>query len=267
MIDTLRSIYRAHAPKPVKTIFRFGVAFYQHWIVESLLSRICGAIAVLKSSKAAILVGRPAFIGDGFATTHHLEFLNDRHFMESFNGSIAGLPGTWSQLVWRAHICAWAASRAPEGDFVECGVWYGVLSNTICRYTDFARQPRTFFLVDTWGPLPGHHENYGEDIYNFVEGRFSAFPNVKLVRGLVPDVLPSIKSEKIAYLSIDMNGSEPERAALEYFYDKIVPGGVIYFDDYGWQYPALRAVVNEFFRNKPERLLHFPSGNTIAIKV
>jgi hypothetical protein len=64
-----------------------------------------------------------------------------------------------------------------------------------------------------------------------------------------------------------MNGSEPERAALEYFYDRVVSGGVIYFDDYGWGYPELRKVVDNFFADKPEELLHFPSGNSIVVKI
>lgn len=64
-----------------------------------------------------------------------------------------------------------------------------------------------------------------------------------------------------------MNSSEPELNALEFFYPKMVEGEVIYFDDYGWQYPALRKVVDEFFSSKPETLLYFPSGNSIAIKI
>jgi hypothetical protein len=63
-----------------------------------------------------------------------------------------------------------------------------------------------------------------------------------------------------------MNGGLPELAALNFFYPKMVKGGVIYFDDYGWGYPELRKVVDEFFSDKPETLLHFPSGNSIVIK-
>jgi hypothetical protein len=47
----------------------------------------------------------------------------------------------------------------------------------------------------------------------------------------------------------------------------VVPGGIIYFDDYGWGYPDLREVVDEFFYDKPESLLHFPSGNSIVVKI
>ena len=87
------------------------------------------------------------------------------------------------------------------------------------------------------------------------------------MRGFVPDILNSIQPRKISYLSIDMNGAIAERKTLERYYDLIVPGGVIYFDDYGWNYPELRNTVDEFFSDKPEKLLHFPSGNSIVVKL
>jgi len=156
-----------------------------------------------------------------------------------------------------------------EGEFVECGVWYGILSRAICEYISFDKINRNFYLFDTWGKMPGSHPdlNYQSDIYQDVSNRFSKYKNVKLIRGLVPDVLETIKIEKIAYLGIDMNGNIAERATLELLYRKVVPGGIIYFDDYGWGYSGLVKTVDEFFRDKPEILLHFPSGNSIVVKL
>jgi O-methyltransferase len=117
--------------------------------------------------------------------------------------------------------------------------------------------------------MPGSHvsTDYKKDIYENVKHRFSMYPSVELIRGIVPEVLTKIPSTQVAYLAIDMNSSEPELKTLEFFYPKIVKGGIIYFDDYGWSYPALRKVIDEFFSTKPETLLHFPSGNSIVIKV
>ena len=219
------------------------------------------------------IIDSGTYVADGFATTHHVEFLNNDRFNSSYREALQGVSESLRgvEIEWRAHICCWAASQAIhlEGDFIECGVWYGILSKTICSYVDFGNQNRNFYLIDSWGNMPGSHANlnYQEDIYDIVKKRFAKWQNVILVKGLVPEALSRIPSQKIAYLSIDMNGSEPEKAALEYFYDKIVPGGVIYFDDYGWTYPELRDVVNKFFADKPETLLHFPSGNSIVVKL
>ena len=86
------------------------------------------------------------------------------------------------------------------------------------------------------------------------------------MRGFLPDILDTIHTQKAAYLSINMNEPLAERVALGYFYKKMVPDGVIYFDDYGWGFPELRLTVNEFFTDKPEKLLHFPAGVSIAVK-
>ena len=114
--------------------------------------------------------------------------------------------------------------------------------------------------------MPGSLPGYKDDVFTPVQKRFRDLDNVKLIRGVVPGVLDQVKSERIAFLSIDMNGAVAERAALEYFYDKMLPGGIIYFDDYGWDYPELRATVDDFFVGKPEKLLHFPLWK-IVIKV
>jgi len=220
------------------------------------------------------------FAGDGFATTHHVSFQDDPGFVKAFYAAFNLVPTELAEqckrdIVWRAHICTWGARRARqiEGDFVELGVWYGILSMTVCNDLRFDeavgdKATRKFYLVDSFGAMPGSHpsENYQEDIFHVVQQRFQPYKNVEIVRGLVPEILPSIPAQRVAYLAIDMNGSVPERAALEYFYDKLSPGAFVYFDDYGWSYPELRQTVDEFLSDKPESLLHFPSGNSIFIK-
>jgi O-methyltransferase len=52
---------------------------------------------------------------------------------------------------------------------------------------------------------------------------------------VIPDTLPQVKSDRICYLSIDMNNAAPEIAAAEYFEDRMISGGIIVLDDYGWK--------------------------------
>jgi hypothetical protein len=78
-----------------------------------------------------------------------------------------------------------------------------------------------------------------------------------MVRGVVPESISQITLEKIAYIGIDMNGYLAERAVLDQLYEKLVPGGIIYFDDYGWGLSPnlLRETVDDFFATRPEELL------------
>lgn len=221
---------------------------------------------------------KATYMDDGFATRHYVSFLHDKKFCDAYLGSfdkiddpnILRLRDSFG-IAWRAHIVTWAANQALKlnGDFVECGVWYGTLSKTICEYTNFKHSSKKFYLIDTWGDPTSNrlHENYKINMFSVVEERFKAYPNVRLIRGSVPEILEKVPVTSISYLAIDMNGYFAERKTLERYYDIVVPGGIIYFDDYGWDYAKLRETVDDFFSDKPEKLLHFPSGNSIVVKL
>lgn len=239
----------------------------------------CSSIAKLlkmdRRKEIYHIINNLSFLGDEICTTHSVDFRNEAKFKKSTNNCYEEVPeyiekNAKKDLLWRFHIVCWAAQKCIglEGDFVELGVWYGLLSKSICDYVDFENYQKKFYLIDSWGKMEGSHSNpaYHQDIFSKVRDRFKNFKNVELIRGIVPDVLELLPARKIAFLAIDMNGSKPERAALEFCYSKITPGGVIYFDDYGWGYPELRHEVNDFFKDKPEKPLHFPTGNSIIIK-
>jgi O-methyltransferase len=231
------------------------------------------AAALGGTSKGAQYGVNATYADDGFATTHYSEFLMNDPLNHAFDTSLSSVPRQelFRSIRWRAHIATWAANQGAsvEGDFIECGVWWGILSKTICEYmSPDAFQTRRFYLVDTWGEMEGSHHDpdYSADIYEDVRERFSQYPGVMLVRGVVPQILSSIPTGKVAYLSIDMNGSEAELAALKFYWPKLSVGAVVYLDDYGWNYPELRSVIDLFLIDKPEQLLIFPSGNAVIIK-
>lgn len=62
------------------------------------------------------------------------------------------------------------------------------------------------------------------------------FTNFKLIKGNVFDTLPTYLKDnpetRIALLHLDMDVKEPTDFALELLYDRVVPGGIIVFDDY-----------------------------------
>src|SRR5882672_5699463 len=99
---------------------------------------------------------------DGLAVRHrNLSFLTEDRFAAAWEGSRrASAPGFKNGKVpdarWRALICVQAAEQAlrTEGDFVECGVNTGLVSGMVCRYLDFAKIKRTFFLFDTFAGIP-----------------------------------------------------------------------------------------------------------------
>ena len=71
-----------------------------------------------------------------------------------------------------------------------------------------------------------------------VKNRFRALTNAEIdfIEGSVPESLVAFeKKHKVDFLHIDMNNMEPEVAALDFFVDLMSEGGIILFDDYGFQ--------------------------------
>ncbi|MCZ8124109.1 MAG: class I SAM-dependent methyltransferase [Magnetospirillum sp.] len=227
------------------------------------------------------------FVGDGLATMHNSEFLNDPRFKRAY--AFGMRTTTFHKLdlhiEWRAWVALWAAEQALRhpGDFVECGVNTGILAGTIVDWTGFgARTDRAMWLVDTFDGLPedqidenerkiglqAYNDEYrNRDTHAIVVEKFAPFPNVRVIKGRVPDALTHVKADRVAYLSIDMNIALPEIAAARHFWPKIVPGGVILLDDYNWlphvnQKRAFDALAAEW--NVP--ILGLPTGQGVIVK-
>ena len=218
------------------------------------------------------------------------DFLQDEWFMAAYragmdSGHKIGRPAGSSEdihIEWRILVCCWAAWHAKQlpGDFVECGTNTGIMSLAICNYIDFNSTGKNFYLFDTFRGIPeaqmlpeeraagrGLENSIYEECFETAKRNFSPFPRVHLVRGKVPDTLPSQPVEKVCYLMLDMNIMVPERAALEYFWDKLVPGAIVLLDDYGWLgYVAQKRALDEFAASKGVKILNIPTGHGMLIK-
>ena len=162
---------------------------------------------------------------------------------------------------------------------MECGVNTGAYAKAVIEYINFNALNKTFFLLDTYEGLVATQitdaekqagvANYLSAYSNVYEQVIDTFKNdrVKIIKGMVPDTLPEISAQKIAYLSIDMNVWKPELDAMEYLWDRIVPGGILIHDDYGFpQHIHQKQGVDEFAKRKNARLLCLPTGQAILFK-
>ena len=105
-----------------------------------------------------------------------------------------------------------------------------------------------------------------EDCYDAVCKTFEGLP-VEIVRGVIPETLPRVKTARVCYLSIDMNCAAPEIAAAEFFWDKLVPGAVIVLDDYGWErHNEQKAAFDRFAAQRGVMVLALPTGQGLIFK-
>jgi len=164
-----------------------------------------------------------------------------------------------------------------EGDFVECGVAKGFLSKIAIDDVSFKNFPKTFFLMDTYEGLSEKYLTEVEKeknkirgyefVYEQVKDTFKSYPNVKIIKGAIPETLSQVTSEKIAYLHIDMNCVIPEIAAAEYFWEKLVSGAAVILDDYGHGgHEAQKYAFDDFAKKKGIPILCLPTGQGLIIK-
>jgi hypothetical protein len=182
----------------------------------------------------------------------------------------------------------WAAQRAVNlpGDFVECGVFKGDMSWVVTEMVNFGMLPKTFYLYDTFAGFSRKYsqssdfpDNSGfldfadriykdENIYPSVVDKFKELPNVKIIRGVVPDSFSEALPESISYLHIDLNSHVAEVAALEILFDRVVAGGAIVLDDYGWyQFRKQKEAEDSFFAAHGHFVLELPTGQGLVMKL
>ena len=252
-------------------------------IIKNILRRVIPhtVITSIETLKYGRLVRGPlTYNQDGLATRHNCDFMNDSHFIESYNRGKQ--TGSWGEfdIHYRAYIACWVANKVKnlEGDFIECGVNKGGLALTVMNYINFKFLPKNFYLLDTFCGLSDeyiskeerkHYIRAGgyDECYNDVLRTFSDFKNVEIIRGTVPDTLPSVQAKKVCFISIDMNCMEPEIAAAEFFWDKLISGGVIVLDDYGWSGHIIQKhAFDDFASRKGVQVLSLPTGQGLIFK-
>jgi hypothetical protein len=218
---------------------------------------------------------------DGLTTVHNAGFMQQPDFIRAEAAGAA--TGSWKNIHWRVHTVLWAADHCKtiEGDFVECGTNKGGFARAICDYIPLQEYDKRFYLLDTFKGLDEtlltneernkgkkeHFENVYSDCYEEVRDTFASFPFVVLIKGSVPGTLKEVTSDKIAFLSIDMNTVATEIAALDYFWDKLSKGGIIVLDDYAYVTCDLQyAAHNKWADEKGIKIVSLPTGQGIIVK-
>jgi O-methyltransferase len=93
------------------------------------------------------------------------------------------------------------------------------------------------------------------------------FPNVSYYKGWIPERYNEVADRRFAFVHIDVDLYQPTKDSLDFFYERMNPGGAILCDDYGFSTcPGVRKAMDDFFAERPETLLNIPSGHSLIIK-
>jgi hypothetical protein len=167
------------------------------------------------------------------------------------------------------------------GSFVECGVWKGGSMMVVARtLLDHGVGDRELFLFDTFDGMPAPSDSdinlRGDRAADMLaaadkrdtiwaishldetmrNARSVGYPpeRIHFIEGRVEETLPGKAPEAIALLRLDMDWHEPTRHALEHLFPRLVRGGVLIVDDYGY-WRGARKATDEYLQEHQVRIL------------
>lgn len=242
----------------------------------------------------------PKFSGWGMKTAYELPW-NDEYnwniFRETheyvrdnfdFSNDFIGMNKKYIEELryrhWIVSYCARHAIEFAQSDkynFVECGTANGITAYFALKEiaNKIERSKFTMSLYDSWGSMRkqellssemDHVGNYSKLDINITKKNLKEFEDrITYHVGYIPESLvtePSA-SESVVYIHIDLNSAKPTLATLEFFFPRLVRGGVILFDDYGQEeYKETKKIIDKFFSDKSGMLLKLPTSQAIYFR-
>jgi hypothetical protein len=160
-----------------------------------------------------------------------------------------------------------------DGDIVECGVGWGRSLIHLLALMQLEGKIRNLWAFDSFegfpepsaedtsfrNPRKGEWKSDIETIERILSD--AGFANdflrqrLVLVKGFFSETLPSYRGGPIVFLHADADLYASYKDILENLYERVVPGGVIVFDEYlnTWEhakFPGARKAIDEFFQDK-----------------
>lgn len=205
--------------------------------------------------------------------------------------AITGTPETQQRPLRFYNLVQLLMQALPQsGHVVECGCWKGLSSYVMCHYikqSDPGFAGEQYWVVDSFEglsePTPfdkitdlavaGEEKPMGFPVGGFaasmaeVKNNLSEFPKIEYFKGWIPAVLASLPDVKYKFVHIDVDIYEPIHGSVQYFYPRLVPGGIIVFDDYGsLKWPGAKKAVDDYCEAYGIPLLRLSTGQAVIWK-
>ncbi|MBG0781434.1 MAG: class I SAM-dependent methyltransferase [Bacteroidales bacterium] len=161
-----------------------------------------------------------------------------------------------------------------EGDIAELGVYQGATAQIL----HLMNPEKHLHLFDTFSGFPtADLEKEKGEAASYTPQHFAdtSLEKVKVKLGQSEKVVfypgkfseQCVKASKIrfCFVSIDVDLAQPTSEGLSFFYERLLPGGVIIVHDYNPKWPALMEVVDNFVLQIPENPVIIPDKDTSLV--
>lgn len=175
----------------------------------------------------------------------------------------------WTLIGQTAHLL---------GDIIEIGVWRGGTGCLMAKRAQLLRPWSTTFLCDTFtgvvkaGEQDTHYKGgeHADTSQGIVEKLVHSLDlqNVKIMTGIFPDDTgASIAGRQFALCHIDVDVYTSALHILEWVWPRMPIGGIVVYDDYGFQAcSGITRLVNERAGIPGTLTLHNLNGHAVVIK-
>jgi O-methyltransferase len=168
-----------------------------------------------------------------------------------------------------------AAHPGGKGAVYELGVYKGgtarILRELVAGSGDTLRLFDTFAGMERVEPSRGDRHRAGDFADTSLAGvkafvGAEAFIDYRV--GWVPETFRGVEGDAIKFAHVDLDLHDPILASCEFIYPRLLRGGAMIFDDYGFPSTAgARKAIDFFFRDKPEVPMILQSGQAIVVKI
>jgi hypothetical protein len=167
------------------------------------------------------------------------------------------------------------------GDMAECGVYQGAtliaealylkqnkIPKSICACDSFEGFDETVLSEIALGGTNESHKRIGgfdDTSVRLIQNKLSRLglnERVHLLKGYFQNSLSELKDRRFCFVHLDCDLYDSYKTCLDFFYSRLVPSGIILFDEYNdppW--PGCNKAVDEFLDAKKEKLIEIESDN------
>ncbi len=170
-----------------------------------------------------------------------------------------------------------------QGNVAECGCWRGLSSYQIASNLKRMGFNQTFLIFDSFEGLSEYKEEDGKHTLtpaeeevrreqfacslDIVKQNLREFDFIFFKKGWIPERFEESSDMAFSFVHIDVDMYQPIRDSLEFFYPRLIPGGIIVLDDYGFLgFPGAKKATDEYLIDKSDFFLPLPSGSAFIIK-
>lgn len=160
--------------------------------------------------------------------------------------------------------------RNRPGEMAEVGVFRGGSAKLICE----VKGEKPLHLFDTFEGLPTatasdrnvHRVGQYTCSLDSVKEYVRDYPNVHCYKGLFPNTAGPIENSRFCFAHFDVDLYESTKSCLEFFYPRMLPGGVMISHDYS-VLAGVKQAFKEFFAERPEGMIELPTTQCMVIKL